>query len=112
MEHTLDATNQSLGRLATQVATLLRGKHLPTWTPHIMPDTKVVVTNLDKIEFKGSRMDTKKYHHFSGYHGGITTRTLREAWARNPQEVFRQSVLHMLPENRLRRDIIKNLSFK
>lgn len=112
MEHTIDATNQSLGRLATHVATLLRGKHLPTYTPHLLPDVMVVVEHLDKIVFKGTKLDTKKYFHYSGYPGGMRERTLRQEWERNPQEVFRSSVLHMMPENKIRKEIIKNLSFK
>ena len=112
MEYTLDATNQSMGRLATKVATLLRGKHLATWEPHKTPDIKVTVTNLDKIRFTGTKLDAKKYHRYSGFPGGVHTRTLREAWDRSPREVFRQSVMNMLPENRTRRVIIQNLSFK
>lgn len=112
MKHELDATNQSMGRLATQVATLLRGKHLPTYTPNLMPDVKVEIVNLDKIAFKGTKLDTKKYFRYSGYPGGIYERTLRQAWEKNSREVFRSCVLHMMPDNKLRGSIIKNLSFK
>ncbi|HXV26810.1 MAG TPA: 50S ribosomal protein L13 [Candidatus Paceibacterota bacterium] len=112
MEYTLDATNQSLGRLAAKTATLLRGKHLPTWEPHKTPDVKVTVENLEKVRFTGNKMQTVKFHRYSGYPGGLHSRTLEEAWAKSPREVFRKSVMGMLPDNRTRSVIIKNLNFK
>lgn len=112
MEHTVDATNQSLGRLATKVATLLRGKDKPSYQPHIFADVKVTVTNLDKARFTGTKMQSKKYHRYSGYPGGLYTRTLEEQWKRDPRQVFRMSVRGMLPVNRTRAKYMKNLLFK
>lgn len=112
MEHTVDATNQSLGRLATQVVTLLRGKNLPSYQPHIFPDVKVTITNLNKARFTGTKMQSKKYHRYSGYPGGLYTRTLEEAWDRDPQQVFRMNVRGMLPDNKTRAKYMKNLLFK
>ena len=112
MEHTLDASNQSLGRLATQVATLLRGKNLPSYQPHIFADIKVTITNLDKARFTGRKMKTKTYYRYSGYPGGLSERTLEEAWKRSPREVFRMNVRGMLPDNKTRSKYLKNLLFK
>ena len=110
--HTIDAKDQSIGRLATHVVTLLRGKNLPSWMPYIFPDIKVTITNLDKVRFTGTKMQSKKYHRYSGYPGGLYTRTLEEQWKRDPQEVFRKAVKGMLPENRTRTKYMKNLLFK
>lgn len=108
----IDAANQSIGRLSTKVATLLRGKHLPSFQPHIFADIKVTITNLDKAKFTGNKMKTKEYHRFSGFPGGLYTRTLDDQWKRDPQEVFRMSVKRMLPENKTRSKYMKNILFK
>ena len=107
--HEIDASSQSLGRIATRIATLLRGKDLPTYEPRLMPDVKVVVKNLDKVVFKGTKGESKKYYRFSGYPGGLRTRTLDENWARDPKHVLRLAVRGMLPPNRQRDRLLKNL---
>lgn len=112
MEHIVDATNQSIGRLATKVATLLRGKDRPSFQPYLFADVKVTVTNLDKARFSGTKMQSKKYYRYSGYPGGLYTRTLAEQWERDPQQVFRMSVRGMLPNNRTRAKHLNNLLFK
>lgn len=107
----MDATNESLGRLASKTALILRGKTIPSYTPNKMPETEVVITNLRKAKFTGNKLKQKKYHHYSGYHSGIKTRSLDELWKSKPEHVFREMVLRMLPDNRQRKVIIKNLKF-
>jgi len=109
--HEIDATNQSLGRLATKVALLLRGKDLASYQPYKLPEVQVTISHIDKIRFTGKKLDNKKYYHYSGYPGGLRTRTLRELWDKNPKEVVRKSIYNMLPKNKLRDKIIKNLKF-
>ena len=111
MKYELDATNQSLGRLASQAASILRGKNLPTFDPAIMSGNEVVINNLKKAKFTGNKINQKVYHRYSGYHSGIKTRSLSELWESKPEHVFREMVVHMLPDNRSRKEIIKNLHF-
>lgn len=108
----VDATNQSLGRLASKIAVLLRGKHLASYQPNKLPDVEINVKHLDKVKFTGKKLTDKLYHHYSGYHSGIKSRTLEERWKRDPAEVLRYSVFRMLPDNKTRRKIIKNLRFE
>ena len=110
--HEIDATGESLGRIATWIAVLLRGKNLPSYEPRIAPDVRVVVHNLDKVVFKGTKTTSKVYYRHSGYPGGLYQRTLGEAWARNPSEVLRHAVRGMLPPNRSRDRILRNLIVK
>ena len=109
--YNIDATNQSLGRLATRIATLLRGKDRASYQPNLIPDVEVMVLNLTKAKFTGNKKNTKKYHRYSGYPGGLYTRTLQEAWSREPREVMRKVVYRMLPINRSRDKIISHLKF-
>ena len=112
MKHTVDATNQSLGRLATQIAGFLRGKNLASYKPNVMPDNIVIVKEIKKAKFTGDKINQKQYHHHSGYHSGIKTRSLKELWVLKPEHVLRGIVYRMLPKNRTRDKIIKNLRFK
>lgn len=112
MKYELDATNQTLGRLSSQISILLRGKNQATYQPHLTPDNEVTVSNIDKLRFTGAKLAGKLYHHFSGYPSGISTRTLGQLWEKKPREVIRQCVYNMLPQNRTRDVIIKNLKFK
>jgi len=105
----VDATNQSLGRLASRIAVLLRGKHLPAYQPNVLPQVEVSVKNLKKLKFTGNKLKGKIYYKYSGYHGGITSRTLEQKWKKDPAEVLRRSVYRMLPNNKTRSKIIKNL---
>jgi large subunit ribosomal protein L13 len=109
--YSIDATNQSLGRIATQVATALRGKHLPSYAPEKLANVEVVISNLKLAKFTGKKLEQKTYFHYSGYHSGIRARNLGEEWEKNPQEVFRQIVYRMLPKNKTRDKIIQNLKF-
>lgn len=112
MKYEVDATNQSLGRLATKIATLLRGKNLASYAPNVLPESTVIVKQLKKAKFTGSKLSGKLYHHYSGFHGGIKTRSLEELWESKPQEVLKGIVYRMLPVNRTRDKIIKNLRFE
>ena len=111
MNYTLDATNRSLGRLATEIATILRGKNLASYVPNQISKNEVIVKNLKSAKFTGNKFDQKKYYHYSGYHSGIKARKLSELWDSKPDHVLRQMVYRMLPVNRTRDKIIKNLKF-
>ncbi len=108
----IDATDRALGRIATEVATVLRGKHLPSYEPNKMPNIEVVIKNLDKAKFTGNKLDQKMYHHYSGYHSGIKSRTMGERWEKEPQKLLSHIVYRMLPVNKTRDKIIKNIKFK
>ena len=97
----VDAEGQTLGRLATRIADMLRGKGKPAYTPHVDTGDFVVVVNAEKIAVTGSKLDTKIYYRHSGYPGGIKQRTLREQLERRPTEVIRKAVKGMLPKNKL-----------
>lgn len=112
MTHEIDATNQSLGRIASRIAILLRGKDRPDYQPHILSKNQVVVHNLEKIVFKGTKLTATHFYRHSGYPGGIRSRTLEEAWALDPKKVLRNAVRGMLPPNRSRDRILKNLIVK
>jgi len=105
----VDATNESLGRLSSKIAVFLRGKHIASYQPNILPQVEVSVKNLKKIKFTGKKLQNKIYYRYSGYHSGIKAQTLEEKWTKNPAEVLRYSVYRMLPKNKTRDKIIKNL---
>lgn len=110
--HTINAEGQSLGRIASRIAMLLRGKDTPAYEPRIAPDVSVVVENLDKIVFKGTKAASTKYYRHSGYPGGLYETTLEKKWAKNPKEVLRLAVRGMLPGNRTRDRLLKKISYK
>jgi large subunit ribosomal protein L13 len=104
----VDAEGQTLGRLATRLADLLRGKGKAQYTPHVDTGDFVVVVNAEKITVTGNKLDDKKYYRHSGYPGGLKERPLREQLARRPEEVIRKAVKGMLPRTRLgRRQLTK-----
>ena len=105
----IDAEGQTLGRLATQIATILRGKHKPTFTPHVDMGDFVVVINAEKIRVTGSKMDTIMYYRHSGYPGGLHERTLREQLKRAPQRPIEEAVKGNLPKSTLGRNLLKKL---
>ena len=105
----VDANGQNLGRLATQIADLLRGKRKPTYTPHCDVGDFVVVVNAEKISVTGNKRTEKMYYRHSGYPGGIKSRTLNDMLERRPEEVLRLAVKGMLPRNRLARKQITKL---
>lgn len=107
--HLLDAKDQILGRLSTQVAILLRGKNRPDFAAHILNQVKVVVYNTDGLKFSKKKLDQKKYYSHSGYPGGLKEKSLRWLFEKDSTKVFRKAVWGMLPKNRLRSKMIKNL---
>ena len=107
----IDAKNETLGRLASKIAVVLRGKNLASYQPEVLPEVEVTVKNADKVRFTGSKLSTKTYYHYSGYHSGIRARKLSELWATRPTHVIRECVYRMLPKNKTRDKIIKNLKF-
>ncbi len=104
----VDATDQTLGRLATQIAVLLRGKHKPTFTPHIDGGDFVVVINAEKVRLTGRKPDQKMYYRHSGYPGGFKQIPYRRMMATHPDRILRFAVKGMIPKTRLgRRQILK-----
>lgn len=105
----VDAQNQPLGRVASRVATLLRGKHKPTFTPHVDVGDFVIVVNVAEIKVTGAKADKKLYYRHSGYPGGITQRSYSELLAKKPEAPLTLAVRGMLPKNVLGRQLIKKL---
>ena len=105
----VDAEGENLGRLATQIAEVLRGKRKPEYTPHCDTGDFVVVVNAEKIAVTGNKRNDKRYWRHSGYPGGIRSRTLGEMLERRPDEVIRKAVGGMLPRNRLARQQLRKL---
>ncbi len=105
----LDASGQTLGRFAVQVATLLRGKHLPDYTPDVDMGIFVVVTNAEKIKVTGRKLEEKVYYRHSGRPGGLKTETLRERLDKYPERAIEAAVKGMLPKNKLGNRIFKHL---
>lgn len=105
----IDAEDVVLGRLAVTAATLLRGKHKPTFAPHVDTGDFVVVVNCEKIRVTGKKLQQKRYYRHSGFPGGIRERTLAEQLGRRPDEVIRHAVRGMLPKNRIGRAQLKKL---
>ena len=107
--YVVDASEHQLGRLSTRIATILRGKHKPQFTPHVDTGDFVVVINASKVKLSGRKLDQKHYHRYSGYPGGLTSvdaRTVRES---DPERMMVQAVKGMLPKNLLSRQLIKKL---
>lgn len=107
--YVVDAKDQTLGRLATRVATVLRGKHKPLYSSHLDVGDFVVVVNADKIRVTGKKLDQKVYYRHSGYPGGLKSVNLRRQLAQHPTRVIRSAVWGMLPHNRLGRAMFKKL---
>lgn len=107
--HLVDAKDKVLGRVAVKIAGLLSGKRKATYTPHVDSGDEVVVINADKIKTTGRKLDEKLYTHYSGYPGGLRTRTLKQMLAQKPEEVIRHAVKGMLPKNKLAQQMIGRL---
>ena len=107
--YVVDATDQVLGRLATQIATVLRGKHKPQFTPHVDTGDFVVVVNAEKVRLTGNKMAAKKYYRHSGYLGHLKVQTAAEVLENDAERVFQQAVWGMLPKNKLSRRVISKL---
>lgn len=107
--YVVDATDAILGRLAARVAAVLRGKHKPTFAPHIDSGDYVIVINAEKVKVTQDRLDTKFYYRHSQYPGGFRQTPLREMLAKHPERVIEMAVKGMLPHNRLGRKMAKKL---
>lgn len=107
--HLVDAEGKTLGRLATQVARLLRGKHKPMFTPNADLGDFVVVVNASKVKVTGKRPELKEYFHYTGYPGGATYEKYQDILQKKPERVVERAVKGMLPHNRLGRQIFKKL---
>jgi large subunit ribosomal protein L13 len=110
--HTIDALGKPLGRLATQVAVLLRGKSKPSFVPYKDVGDFVIIKNVEKIKFTGKKFDDKIYYRHTGYLGGLKQRTMKELYIKAPSEVLRKAVMGMLTKNKLRARQIKRLKFE
>lgn len=105
----VDAAGQRLGRLATEVATVLRGKHKPTFTPHVDCGDYVIIINAEKIELTGNKWEDKKYYSHSHYRGGLRTRTAKELMADRPERMVELAIKGMLPNGKLGRELYRKL---
>jgi large subunit ribosomal protein L13 len=107
--YVIDAADRPLGRLASEVANTLRGKHRPEFSPHLSLGDHVIIVNAEKIYLSGNKRDTKLYYHFSGYPGGLKIKSMREVIENDPTAVVRQAIRKMLPHTRLGRRMLKKL---
>jgi len=107
--HTFDASSDYLGRLSTQIAALLMGKHRTDFARHIVPAVYVIVTNADALKVTGNKREKKFYRHYSGYPGGLKERSLAEQMRRDSTLVIREAVAGMLPKNNLRKEMLRHL---
>ena len=105
----VDATDLTLGRLASEVAAVLRGKHKPIYTPFLDTGDNVIIVNADKIKVTGKKLDDKLYRKHSAYVGGFKETTLREMMNKKPEDVIKHAVKGMLPKNSLGRNMLKKL---
>lgn len=105
----IDASKNSMGRVATEIANILRGKHKRNFTAHMDMGDFVVATNVDKLKFTGRKIDQKKYYHHSGYIGGLKTKFLKDELERNPEQVLRRAVFSMIDEVKFRKTILSRL---
>ncbi len=117
----IDGDAQIVGRLATQIATILMGKHKPTYTPHVDCGGNVIVTNVARLRFSGgemqhpkvpyfsTKMQKKTYSNYTGYPSGLKVRSALHVWEKNPEKILREAVRRMLPKNKLGRQMLKKL---
>ena len=107
--YVIDANGQTLGRLATQAAMILRGKHKPIYTPHVDCGDHVIVVNADKVVLTGKKLDQKKYYRYSGYIGGLKETSARDMLEKKPEKVVFEAIKGMMPKNTLGREMLKKL---
>jgi large subunit ribosomal protein L13 len=105
----IDATDQVVGRLAVQIATILRGKHRPEYTPHVDTGDFVIVVNAEKVRFTGKKLQTKTYHWYTGYPGGLKEASARDWMQTHPERILIQAVKRMVPRNKLGRQQMTKL---
>ncbi|GIN58885.1 50S ribosomal protein L13 [Lederbergia ruris] len=107
--YVIDAEGKTLGRLATEVASILRGKHKPTFTPHVDTGDHVILINAEKIELTGNKLNDKLYYRHTGYAGGLKTRTAYEMRTKYPEKMLELAIKGMLPKGTLGRQMFKKL---
>lgn len=107
--HRIDAEGEAIGRMASSIANILRGKNKPEFEPHLDLGDIVEVVNIEKAKFTGKKMDQKKYFSYSGYLGGLKERKMKNIFASDPGDVLRRAVREMLAPTRMRKDIMKRL---
>ena len=105
----VDATDKTLGRMASEIAKRLKGKHKPIYTPHVDTGDYIVVINAEKVRVTGSKAEGKMYHRYTGYVGGLKSMSLREMRAKHPERVIENAVKGMLPKNPLGRAMFRKL---
>lgn len=110
--HTIDAAGKVPGRLATEIAVLLRGKHKIDFVPYKDMGDIVIVKNVAQLKFTGRKIEQKKYYRYSGYPGGLKEIPLKKLFEKNPSEVLKKAVFGMLPKNKLRSRMIKRLKIE
>jgi large subunit ribosomal protein L13 len=110
--HIIDATGKVLGRLATQIAILLMGKHKPNYDPSKDMGDVVIVKNVDKIKLTGKKLEKEIYYRHSGYIGGLKEIPIKRIFEKNPEFLLKKAVYGMLPKNKLRKRMIKRLKFE
>lgn len=108
-QNKFDAKGIAIGRLASQVALVLQGKDQASYQPNLVTNRKIVVFNLAQVKFTGKKLSQKKYHKYSGYPSGIKTKTMEEFFNRDPRMLFEMLIYNMLPKNKLRKKMLKNL---
>ena len=107
--YVIDAEGQNLGKVAALAASVLRGKHKPTYTPHIACGDNVIIINAEKVNLTGNKLDDKMYYNHSGYPGGLRERTAKTMVEKYPVEMVERAVKGMLPKNRLGRQMINKV---
>ena len=107
--HVVDADGKTLGRVCSDIAVLLQGKHKPTWTPNLVSGDFVVVVNAEKVHVTGNKLEQKKYYRHSGYHGGLTEQKLSAMLEKTPERVIGRAVKGMLPKSKLGRRMFSRL---
>ncbi|MEK7596217.1 MAG: 50S ribosomal protein L13 [Patescibacteria group bacterium] len=112
MEFKLDVKGKSLGRAASAAAAILRGKNRPDFAPHLVPKTRLKILNVNEINLKKEKIEKKFYKRYSGYPSGLKKIKMKDVLTKDGREVFRKAVLGMLPKNKLKSRLIKNLFFE
>ena len=110
--HKINAEGKSVGRIATEIALLLRGKNKPEFEPYQDCGDMVEVSNIAKLKFTGKKLDNKKYYSYSGYPGGLKEKKLADVFANDPGDVLKRAVRKMLPAVRFRKEMLKRLTIK
>jgi len=110
--HQLDATDQAVGRLASKIAIILRGKNKTEYQPHLDLGDIVEVKNITKLKFTGKKLEQKEYYHVTGYIGGLKTKKMEDIFENNPGDILRRAVREMLPPTKLRPNMLKRLIIK